>query len=142
MLQHSKRIWGLFFLLVGASAVSALGDDAADSHANTEELARLEALLQSQQNQIDLLEQQLAGAQERDQDAARAEAMKQQIREVLSEQEFRESLMPSTLQAGYEKGFYIRSSDDKFLMKINGRIQFRWTHYAVGRSNRYLEPGL
>jgi hypothetical protein len=50
--------------------------------------------------------------------------------------------MPSVLQAGYEKGFFIRGSDDKFLLKINGRMQFRWTHYDVQSRNRYLQPRL
>ncbi len=118
------------------------GNGVAGSPANPEELARLEARAQAQQNRIGLLQQQVAATQQQDHSAARAEALRQQIREVLSEQEFRESLVPSTLQAGYEQGFHIRSSDERFFLRINGRMQFRWTHYAVGRSNRYLSPGL
>jgi phosphate-selective porin OprO/OprP len=142
MLQHSTRMWGLFFLLVGAFTGLALGEDASDSQVNSEELARLEALLQSQQNRIERLERRLVATRAQGQDTARTEAMKQQIREVLSEQEFRESLMPSMMQAGYDKGFFIRSSDENFLMKINGRMQFRWTHYNVQSRNRYLQPRL
>lgn len=107
-----------------------------------DKLARLETLLQAQQQQIESLEQQLAGASAQEEDAARVEAMKQQIREVLSEQEFRESLMPSMVQAGYDKGFYIKSSDEAFLMKFGGLMQFRWTHYGTSRGNRYTMPGL
>jgi phosphate-selective porin OprO/OprP len=84
----------------------------------------------------------LVAARQQDQDVSRTEAMKQQIREVLSEQEFRESLMPSMMQAGYDDGFFIKSSDEKFLMKINGQMQFRWTHYDVQSRNRYLQPRL
>ena len=98
--------------------------------------------LQAQQQQIAVLEQQLLVAANQDADAARTEVMRQQIREILSEQEFRESLMPSILQAGYDEGFFIRSSDDNFLMKINGLIQFRWTHYGTQSQNRYLNPRL
>jgi len=107
-----------------------------------DKVARLEALLEAQQRKIESLEQQVLAASAQEQELQRVEAMKQQIREVLSEQEFRESLMPSLLQAGYDKGFYIRSSDDKFLMKIGGLMQFRWTHYGTSRTNRYLRPGL
>ncbi len=104
-------------------------------------VARLEALLQAQQQQIEVLEQQVAAAQQTGADAQRVEVMRKQIREILSEQEFRESLMPSMLQAGYDKGFFIRSSDDKFAMFINGGIQFRWTHYATRSDNHYQFPG-
>ena len=102
-----------------------------------EKVARLEALLEAQQSQIEALEQQVAAASAQEEDAQRVEAMKGQIREILSEQEFRESLMPSVLQAGYDKGFFIRSSDDKFLLKIGGLMQFRWTHVGTRKDNRW-----
>jgi phosphate-selective porin OprO and OprP len=105
-------------------------------------VARLESLLEAQQKKIDVLEQQVATAQSADMDSARIEQMKQQIREVLSEQEFRESLMPSTVQAGYDNGFFIKSSDDKFQIKFNGQFQFRYTYYGTRQENRYLSPGL
>ncbi len=141
--------WNWRGCLCGAVALSLLaglafaGDTVSSAQGDSgDKVARLEQLLETQQRKIDALEQQLSAASAQEQDAARVEAMKQQIREVLSEQEFRESLMPSMLQAGYDQGFYIRSSDDKFLMKIGGLMQFRWTHYDTSRSNRYLRPGL
>lgn len=141
MFKRGTRTWGLFLLVVVASSTSVLGQGVPDSRASSEDLARLEALALTQQNQIARLEQQVAAARQDDDSAARVEALRQQIREVLSEEEFRESLMPGTMQAGYEKGFYIRSSDERFFMRINGRMQFRWTYYAAGHSNRYLSPG-
>jgi phosphate-selective porin OprO/OprP len=136
-----SRLW-LCFLAVVAATSSSLADDASDSLADAQALARLEQQARLQQERIESLEQQLAAAQGQTQDAARVEVLKQQIREVLSEQEFRESLMPSMMQAGYDKGFYIQSSDDNFLIKINGQMQFRWTHYNVQSRNRYLQPRL
>jgi len=106
------------------------------------QVARLEAQLQAQQQQLEALQQQVAAASAQAEDAQRVEAMKQQIREVLSEAEFRESLMPSMLQAGYDKGFFIKSSDDNFLLKINGVVQLRWTHYATRADNRWTFPRL
>ena len=106
------------------------------------DMARLESLLHAQQAQIEVLQSRLAAAEVQDEDAGRVEAMKQQIREVLSEQEFRESLMPSMMQAGYDDGFFIKSSDDNFLMKLNGLLQFRWSHYGTRADNRYLNPFL
>ncbi len=131
--------------LLGAAAVGilagpALADEGTSARTN-EGVARLEALLEAQQQKIEALEQQVAAAQQADMDAARVEQMKQQIREVLSEQEFRESLMPSTVQAGYDKGFFIKSSDEKFKIKFNALLQFRWTYYNTRSENRYLSPG-
>lgn len=125
-------------LLVFAYAFQAVADEPA-SAGQSADVARLEALLAAQQQRIDALQQQVAGrAQETD--AARVEAMKQQIREILGESEFRESLMPATLQAGYDNGFFIRSSDQKFAMLVNGCMQFRWQYYATRSRNRYLLP--
>jgi hypothetical protein len=130
-------------LIAGLAIMPVFADADAERRAGEEaQVARLEALLAEQQARIEQLEERLVGTWTQEQEAARVEAMKQQIREVLSEQEFRESLMPSMLQAGYDKGFFIRSSDDDFLMKINGRMQFRWTHYGVQSRNRYLTPRL
>jgi hypothetical protein len=118
-----------------------LADDSPSSTADAN-IARLEALLEAQQKKIEALEQQVAAASQADVNAARVEQMRQQIREILSEQEFRESLMPPSVQAGYDKGFYIKSSDEKFLLRFNGRFQFRWTYYATRETNRYTSPGL
>ncbi|MFQ5806309.1 MAG: porin [Phycisphaerae bacterium] len=140
------RHWGCALGLLAAVVVvlPAWADDAAPPAAPAldETIARLEAQLAAQQERITQLQREVALASAQETEAERVEAMKQQIREVLSEQEFRESLMPAMLQAGYDEGFYIRSSDDKFLMKIGGLMQFRWTHYGTSRTNRYLDPGL
>ena len=85
---------------------------------------------------------QNAAAARQDQDAARVEAIKEQICEVLSEQEFRENQMPSVLQAGYDDGFFIRSSNDKLRGDVNGFMQFRWTHYGTRSGNRCLSMRL
>ena len=123
--------------VMAALLTPVLADEPGVTNLSADQVSRLEAIYEAQQQKIELLQQQVAAAELQDQDAARSEAMRQQIREILSEQEFRESLMPSVLQAGYDKGFFIKSSDEKFLMKINGRIQFRWTHYATRRDNRW-----
>lgn len=123
------------------SPVWAEDNSSTAAKAGDDQIDRLEALIQAQQKKIDALEQSVAATSSQAMDRARVEEMKKQIREVLSEQEFRESLMPSTVQAGYDNGFYIRSSDEKFLMKFNGQLQFRWTYYNSNHKNRYLSPG-
>jgi hypothetical protein len=130
-------------------ALPVRGEESQPSKAqqSDEVIARLEALLAAQQDKLAAqdkkigdLEQLVSSAQQADVDGARIAEMKRQIREVLSEQEFRESLMPTTLQAGYDNGFFIRSTDDKFLIKLNGQMQFRYTYYNAQTRNHYLLP--
>ncbi|HUU94306.1 MAG TPA: hypothetical protein VM487_01085 [Phycisphaerae bacterium] len=140
-----NRLPTLFAVLAtGLPAVLTSADEPASSgvSSDAEALAQLETRLEAQQQRIERLQEQLVAARSQETEAARAEAMRQQVREVLSEQEFRESLMPSVLQAGYEDGFFIRSSDDKFRLNINGFLQFRWTHYATRSDNRYQDARL
>jgi hypothetical protein len=125
--------------LVGVLSLSLLSGAAlAADAANVDELR---AQLEAQQVQIDALQQQLTSAAAQDMNQARTQDLKQQIREVLSEREFRESLMTSTLQAGYDNGFFIRSTDDKFKIQFNALMQMRFTHYSSRPDNRYLLPG-
>lgn len=127
-------------ILVGSVAVSsALAQQAATSDTQ-DQIQRLEALIAQQEKKLDEMRQQIAIAASQDTDAARTAAMREQIRSILNEREFRESMMPSTITAGYDDGFYIKSSDDQFSMKVNGLFQFRWTYYNTQTRNRYLLP--
>ncbi len=134
--RHGRLLLGMVALGVLATPLLAAGAAVTDA-----EIAKLEALAQQQAEQIEALEQQVAAAAQQDVNRARTEMMKSQIRQVLSEEEFRESMMPSTLQAGYDDGFFIRSVDDKFKMTFFGRMQFRWTYYQSQPENDYLLPG-
>lgn len=111
------------------------------SAALDERAAQLEKLIEAQQKRLENLQGTLAASAGQDVEVARTEALKAQIREVLGEREFRESLMGSTMQAGYDKGFYVKSSDEKFLMKFYGLLQVRWDYYSTRASNRYRNPG-
>jgi len=135
-----RRVWSGTLALGVLAGLASAGDRT--SPGNTDQVARLERLLNAQQQKIDTLQEQVSAFNSQDQESQRVEAMKQQIREVLNESDFRESLMPSVLQAGYDDGFYIRSADNDFLMRINGRLQFRFTHYGTQSRNKYLRPRL
>lgn len=129
-------------LALGALAVTSFAGDMTSPTRGGDELARLESLLEAQQRKIDALERQVSSGDAMGMNAARVENIKEQIREVLGEREFRESLMPTVLTAGYDDGFYIKSSDDNFMLKVNGLLQVRWQHYGTRADNRYLLPGL
>ncbi|MBN1341853.1 MAG: hypothetical protein JXQ73_04195 [Phycisphaerae bacterium] len=90
-------------------------------------LDRLQELVEKQQQTIGELETKLSVANSEDLDAARVEEIKKVVREVLADADFRESLYPDVMQVGYDHGFYIKSSDEKFLLNINGMMKFRWT---------------
>lgn len=137
---RSRFVLGL--LAGGVLAGWAIADDRMSStpSTGTDQMARLQALLEAQESKINALEQRLTSSMQEGQESQRVEVMRQQIRSILGESEFRESLMSSTTMAGYDGGFFIRSSDDKFSLKINGQVQFRWTHYATRRDNRWLRP--
>ncbi|MBU0637843.1 MAG: hypothetical protein KKB50_03185 [Planctomycetes bacterium] len=138
--QRWHRQIGLAVLL-GITAALA-GADQPSTTPNAAALAQLETRISSQGARLEALRGQVAALQQADADGDRAEAMKQQIRQVLGDAEFRDSLVPAGLQSGYKRGFYIRGSDERFLLRINARMQFRWTHYEVGTKNRYLAPRL
>lgn len=124
-------------ILAGRVGYSELrGDDPAQPR-----IAQLEERLRIQQARSAALEAKLEETRRQDLAAARADALRAQVRQVLAEQEFREALCPSTTAAGYDRGFVMRSTDEKFLLRINGRIQTRWTYYQTRRENRYLSPG-
>ncbi len=123
--------WSLAFLL--ASSVAA-------QQSTDERTARLDQRVRANAERIDTLERQLASDGGAALDAARIEQMRAQIRAVLGEARFRESLMPATLSAGYDGGFFIRDTTGHFAMNFNGVMQLRWTHYATRADNRWLAP--
>ncbi len=101
-------------------------------------LDRLQTLVEAQQQTINELESKLNLATSADWDAARVEEIKKVVREVMSDAEFRESLYPDVMQVGYDHGFYIKSSDEKFLLNISGMMKFRWTGTNRQTDNRRL----
>jgi hypothetical protein len=140
-LRHAVRI--TFTSLLTTAWVIAQ-ERAEESSARNERLARLESAIEQQQLRLRELEDLVGNDSGSDVDRARTEALKAQIREVLSEREFRDGLMPTTVSAGFQegKGFYIRSSDENFSMNLRGFMQFRWVHYETQSRNRYTQPRL
>ncbi len=59
--------------------------------------------------------------------AARSERVREIIDDLVAEGDFRETHSPPLMQVGYDKGFYIKSSDATFLLKVNGYTRVRWT---------------
>lgn len=130
-------------LLVGLVILSAAARAEDPAPASTDDrLAQLEARLDASQRRLNELQQVADQLTDAPLEKDRTEALRQQIRDVLSEREFRESLMPSVVAAGYNDGFTIRSEDKAFSLKTNAVLHFRWTHYATQSRNRYQDPRL
>lgn len=123
------------------AAIACVGR--ADVHQPGAKLEELERRFSEQQARLDGLRARLAaGETQQDSEPDRKAALRDQLRTLLADAEFREALSPTGVSAGYDNGFYIRSADDRFYLRINHRMQFRGTHYATRASNRYLSPGL
>ena len=103
-----------------------------------EKLRLLERVIESQQDRLGDLEQRVQIADDESVEAARIAETKKLIREVLGDTEFRGQLVSPTLQAGFDKGFYIRSSDEDFELKIQLGTQFRY----MGVNRQTDDPGL
>lgn len=129
----------LLAFALGAGRVAA--QPPATLPADEEHVAALEAALEVQRARLAALQQQVAAVQQASPEV-RADSLREQIRAVLAEPDFRAGLVPGTVQAGYDRGFFIRSSDDRFSIRINARIQFRWTHYGVGSRSPNILRGV
>lgn len=107
----------------------------------SDEVKRLEGIYNQQQRELKELQQLVSSQQNADADAARAAQMREEIRSILKEADFQQTLMQSAMTAGYDKGFFIRSADNKFSMKFNGLLQLRYIYYEAREVNRYLSAG-
>jgi len=134
-------------LLLGPVAAMAggPGDGAlasADREALKDQIDRLESLIERQDQTLQRQDETIAELQKQVQrpdaslEAARVDQVRELVGEVMRNSEFRESLFPDTVQVGYDKGFYLRSADEQFLLKINGRLAMRYTYYNDQKRNR------
>lgn len=137
----------MLVLLLGPVAAMATepGNEAlasADREVLKDQVDRLQVLIDRQDQRLQRQDETIAELQEQVQrpdaslEAARVDQVRELVREVMRDSEFRESLFPDTVQVGYDKGFYLRSADEQFLLKINGRLAMRYTYYNDQKRNR------
>ncbi len=89
----------------------------------------------SLQQKVDTLEQEVASLKAQ---------MSQRNAELMAELVSREQTTQaadSGLTAGYDKNFFIKSSDDEFRLNIGGRLQFRHTYSQVSHGGYQNEDG-
>lgn len=130
--QETQQVPTLDQTLSGTSLPATAGES---SDAATEDrLSKMERMLQKQNEELEILRKQLTIQDDNKLNKARSDEIREMVKEILADEEFRNQIYQPTLQAGYDKGFYIKSADDKFYMKIFGRSQFRYT--GIERQNR------
>lgn len=111
----------------GQDAAPTGVSDSSEQQAMSQKIAQLEALMKAQQSKIKNLTGQVEDLQSRSTESARIAEVRKVVHELLADSNFRESLYPDVQQVGYDNGFYIKSSDEKFLLKISGYGHIRWT---------------
>lgn len=117
--------------MIGVLAGSAW----AESAANKEDvISRLEAEVSDLRSELDQVK-----AQQNQQwiTEARADEIRSLVHDVLADADTRASLLQSGATSGYDGGFFIRSSDGKFLLKLGGHLQVRyiWNNRDGGDSD-------
>ena len=90
-------------------------------------VSRLESLVEVQLARIQSLRERLGSCRHTSTGRPSTTEVRKLVRELMADADFRDSLFPDIQQVGYDKGFYIKSSDETFLLRINGFTHVRWT---------------
>ena len=119
--------------LSGALGAAALtGAVIAGSTTDTDLQARLDS--------AEVLLDELAAQQNADwMSEARSEQVRGIVQDVLADADTRASLQGDGATSGYNDGFFVKSADGKWSMKINGLFQERWNLGHQGSSS--FSPG-
>ncbi len=121
--KNTPRIAAALFAAVLLAAAPGAWAEAEADH-DDRRLAQLERLVLTQSRQIAELQHAQGNTWLNER---RAEQVKALIREVLCDAETRASLLDGHLRAGWDDGFFLSDDQGKFLMKIKGMIQTRYT---------------
>ncbi len=122
--KENRRLLLIVFGLIPPTASSFYVE--ADEAARAE-IVRLEARLEAQQRRLGSLREQVEGVGGSRPNLVRDQRIRDAVREVLTDGEFRQGLYPEVRQVGYDRGFYIKSADEAFLMRVSGWTWIRWT---------------
>jgi hypothetical protein len=118
----------------GEEVALAIKDQEALKEQTTDQrIDQLQALIEAQRSRIESLRSQLEAAEQGSGDKVRVEEVRKIVRELLADGDFRESLYPEVTQVGYDKGFYIKSTEEDFLLRISGFMKVRYT--GIERQN-------
>lgn len=117
MSRHVKSSMLMYTALAALAGPALAGDGPIDPDARV-------ASLQSQRDQIDAQINQLRDGGRGD--WLNAEQVRAIVRDVMAESESRSSLLADGMNAGWDKGFFLKNGDGTFALKIKGQTQFRY----------------
>ncbi len=107
-------------LVCGLGSVAMADTDLAQIKQEMAQLRQANAQLQAQVGS-------LQGAQNSSWlNERRAEEVKALVREVLADADTRASMQEGGINAGYNRGFFLASTDGKFRLNVGGQVQFRY----------------
>ena len=116
-------------ILAASMSVPALAEDVRDH-----EIAELRSIVDTLRTEVDVLR-----AHDSDQwlNEARTENIRGIVQDVLADADTRATLQGDGATSGYKGGFFMKSADGNWDMKINGQMQFRFMYNKTGSSNDY-----
>ena len=97
----------------------------AQSDAPSSQLEELKAGIDDLEARIDAL---MRASQDQGLTEARAEQIRGLVQDVLADADTRAGLLQSSATAGWDKGFFVRSADGNFELKLSGRLQLRYVY--------------
>jgi len=126
----------LALVIWGQVGSAFAGVEDAETGVLEDKIRQVEALVEAQQARIESLKRKADAARVPSTDAARMAEIRSVVRELMADADFREGLYPDIQQVGYDKGFYVKSADEAFLLKIGGYLQVLW----VGQNRQTDDP--
>ena len=113
----------IFGILAASMSVPALAEDVRDH-----EIAELRSIVDTLRTEVDVLR-----AHDSDQwlNEARTEHVRGIVQDVLADADTRATLQGDGATSGYKGGFFIKSADGNWDMKINGQIQARFMYNSM-----------
>ena len=120
----------------GQDGLALAGVEGAETGVLEDKIKQVEALVEAQQARIQSLRGKVDAARTPSTDAARMAEVRDVVRELMADADFRERLYPDIQQVGYDKGFYVKSADEAFLLRVSGYLQLLW----VGQNRQTDDP--
>ena len=112
--------------LLGSLLAAATASGAPEATANSDqEIVELRSMVETLRGEVDQLRAESDDSWLTQQ---RSEQIRSLVTDVLADADTRASLQGDGSTSGYSGGFYIRSADNAFAMKINGQIQARYMY--------------
>ena len=117
-------------ILIAGLALPAIAGNQQDA-----EIAELRSMVEVLRGEVDVLR-----TEDSDQwmSAQRSEQIRGIVQDVLADADTRASLQGTGATSGYNGGFFMKSADGNWKLKINGQIQSRFMYnHASGQANDY-----